>query len=193
MRAMLRTPLTLLCAFLVTLVMVGTSNADSPRPRVLLETSLGDITLELFPDKAPITVNNFLAYVNAGFYDGTIFHRVVHNFMVQGGGFTPDLRQKDTAEPILNESSHRLSNDRWTVAMARTDDPHSATSQFFINVRINPGLNFLRGEFGYTVFGEVIEGQHVVRDISLVPVRAYGEHEHLPVEPVLIERARLLQ
>lgn len=163
------------------------------QPQVLLKTSVGDITLELDPDKAPVTVANFLDYVQQGYYDGTVFHRVIKRFMIQGGGFTPELISKETGEPIVNESGNGLYNERWTIAMARTDDPDSATSQFFINLRMNPTLDAGRGQPGYAVFGRVVEGQHVVRDISLVATGEIDGMEDVPLEPVLIESAEVLQ
>lgn len=138
-------------------------------PHVLLSTSEGDILLELFPDKAPITVENFLAYVDEGHYDGTIFHRVIRNFMIQGGAFDRDMNKKDNRGPIQNEASNGLSNKLGTIAMARTPEPHSASDQFFINAKDNPFLDF-RDEtddgFGYCVFGAVVEGQDVLKKIN---------------------------
>ena len=140
--------------------------------RVLMKTLLGDMTLELDADKAPATVANFVEYAQSGHYDGTIFHRVINNFMVQGGGFDTDMRQKGTNAPIQNEANNGLKNDRGTIAMARTMDPHSATAQFFINVSDNDFLNF-SGEnmqgWGYAVFGRVVEGEDVLDKIRVVP------------------------
>jgi cyclophilin family peptidyl-prolyl cis-trans isomerase len=156
-------------------------------PIVVLETSKGDITIELLPDKAPITVENFLGYVKSGFYNGTIFHRVIRRFAVQGGGFTPDLSEKPNGESIINESkSSGLRNDRWTVAMARTDDPNSARSQFFINMRMNLDLDSRMGRDGYAVFGKVIDGQNVVRDIAISETHSTGGMKDVPVKPILI-------
>lgn len=155
-------------------------------PRVTLHTDKGDIVIELYPDKAPVTVENFLQYARDGFYDGTIFHRVIRRFMIQGGGFTEDLEQKPTRDPIVNESSFDLRNERWTVAMARTSDPDSATSQFFINVGLNLSLDYKPREPGYAVFGKVIEGQNVVRDISNVKTHSVDGMDDVPVEPIHI-------
>lgn len=161
-------------------------------PQVVLDTSAGEIVLELYPDQAPVTVDNFLAYVQQGFYDGTIFHRVIKRFMIQAGGYTADLEYKEGGDPIINESSNGLHNDRWSVAMARTEDPDSASSQFFINLRMNPSLDAGLGKSGYTVFGRVIAGQHVVRDISLVETVSAGGLDDVPLEPVIIHSARVL-
>lgn len=160
---------------------------------VILHTSRGPIHIELFPEKAPLTVANFLQYARSGFYAGTTFHRVIPRFMIQTGGFTADLEQKETGDPVPNESANRLNNDRWTVAMARTDDPDSATSQFFINLRINAELDQRGDKPGYTVFGKVTEGQHVVRDISLVRTASIGGMDDVPVEPVLIESVEIVE
>ncbi len=139
------------------------------------------------PDKAPVTVENFLNYARSGFYDGTIFHRVIQRFAVQGGGFTEDLQEKPNGEPIVNESKDsKLRNERWTVAMARTDDPNSARSQFFINMRMNLELDARMGRDGYAVFGKVVEGQHVVRDIAMSKTHAVGDFDDVPVEPIFI-------
>lgn len=162
--------------------------------QAILHTSRGAIHIDLYEEKAPVTVANFLSYAREGFYDGTIFHRVMPQFMIQGGGFEPSMREKPTRDPIVNESTeNRLNNDRWTVSMARTSDPDSATSQFFINLRMNPELDHRGGNPGYAVFGEVTDGQHVVRDISLVETRTVGGHQHVPVEPVVIERVEIVE
>lgn len=162
-------------------------------PRVALETNQGTIVIELYADKAPKTVENFLDYVEKDFYDGTIFHRVIPEFMIQGGGFTPDLQQKETEAPIRNEANNGLENTRGTVAMARTGNPHSATSQFFVNVVDNDYLNHTeetaRG-WGYTVFGQVVEGMEVVDAISKVRTTRRGPNENLPAEAIVIEEAR---
>lgn len=164
-------------------------------PRVLLHTSMGDITLELFPDKAPETVKNFLDYVREGFYDGTIFHRVIDGFMIQGGGLSTELDPKPTQSPVQNEADNGLLNEAYTVAMARTMDPHSATAQFFINVADNAFLNHreksIQG-WGYCVFGKVVEGQDVVDAIKKVETANRGMHENVPVQPVAIEKAEVL-
>jgi cyclophilin family peptidyl-prolyl cis-trans isomerase len=156
-------------------------------PVVLIKTSKGDIKLELYADKAPITVENFLAYVDSGHYNGTIFHRVIGNFMIQGGGFTPDMSQKDTRGPIKNEAANGLKNDRGSIAMARTSAPDSATSQFFINVVDNNGLNRPSPDgHGYCVFGKVIEGMDVVDAIRSVRTGRRGHHSDVPEEDVEI-------
>lgn len=158
-------------------------------PEVVLKTSRGNITIELYPDKAPVTVKNFLEYVDSGFYDGTIFHRVIPNFMIQGGGFTPALKEKPTHAPIVNESKNWLHNERGTIAMARTSDPDSAGSQFFINLRMNTSLDYMPGHPGYTVFGKVVNGMATVEDIALQPTTQKGQMENVPVKPIIIERA----
>ncbi len=163
--------------------------AQSSPPAVVIETTLGNIVVELTPDRTPLTVENFLRYVDDGFYSGTIFHRVINGFMIQGGGFTPDLQQKPTREPVRNESDKGLSNTRGTIAMARTEDLHSATSQFYINVVDNARLDTYGG--GYTVFGRVVEGMDVVDAIAQVPVRPQApSFTHLPVRDVVIQAVR---
>jgi len=160
--------------------------------RVKLETSMGEITLQLNEDKAPVTVANFLKYVNDGFYNGTIFHRVINGFMIQGGGMDKAMLEKPTREPIKNEADNGLTNDAYTVAMARTMDPHSATSQFFINVADNHKLNFTGKTpqgWGYTVFGKVVQGKEVVDRIKAVPTTDRGLHQNVPQEPVTIIKA----
>lgn len=162
---------------------------------VELTTNFGRIVVQLDAAKAPKTVDNFLEYVRGGHYDGTIFHRVIDGFMVQGGGFTPDMRQKPTRGPIENEADNGLRNDRYTVAMARTSDPHSATAQFFINVADNDFLNFRAKNpngWGYAVFGKVSEGQDVVDSIRQVRTGSAHGHQDVPTEPVVIESARVL-
>ena len=160
-------------------------------PKVDLQIAgYGTITLELDQDKAPKSVENFLNYVRKGHYDGTIFHRVIGNFMVQGGGFQPGMTQKPTDAPIENEASNGLKNNEYTVAMARTNAPHSATAQFFINVKDNAALDYgVRGA-GYAVFGRVVEGMDVVDKIVAVPTTMRGNHQNVPVMPVVIKRAR---
>ena len=156
---------------------------------VLMSTSMGDIKVELYEKEAPETVKNFLAYVNDKFYDGTIFHRVIPGFMIQGGGFTPDMQQKETKPPIKNESSNGLKNDTYTLAMARTSVPDSATSQFFINVKSNDFLNQTGAQdsVGYAVFGKVIEGMDIVQKIEQVQTGHKGMHGDVPVESVIIK------
>jgi peptidyl-prolyl cis-trans isomerase A (cyclophilin A) len=159
-------------------------------PVVVLTTSLGKIKIGLHKDKAPITVDNFIKYVHSGHYDGTIFHRVMPNFMIQGGGLDPDMTERPTRPPIKNEARNGLRNSRGTVAMARVDDPNSATSQFYINVKDNHALDFgIRGA-GYAVFGEVLEGMDVVDKIVSVPTSSKGIHENVPETPVVIKTAR---
>ena len=160
-------------------------------PVVVMETNMGAITVELFRDKAPITVENFLAYVNDGHYTGTVFHRVIQQFMVQGGGMTADLREKPTRNPIKNEATNGISNGRGTLAMARTNVVNSATSQFFINTVNNARTLDNTGtdarSYGYAVFGKVIEGMDVVDKIAAVPTQSQGAHQNVPVDPVVIE------
>ena len=156
---------------------------------VKLETSLGTIELKLDETAAPKTVENFLQYVRDGHYDDTVFHRVIPGFMIQGGGFAAGMKQKPTRTPIDNEANNGLANRRYTVAMARTNDPHSASAQFFINVADNDFLNFRSADvegFGYCVFGKVIEGMDVVRKIELVKTTRKGMHENVPAEPITI-------
>ena len=156
---------------------------------VTFHTNHGDIVIKTFADKAPVTVENFLNYCRAGFYDNTVFHRVINNFMIQGGGFEADMKQKATNAPVKNEADNGLKNDKYTLAMARTSDPHSATAQFFINVADNDFLNF-RGEnvqgWGYCVFAEVVEGMDVVNKIKGVKTGRSGMHQDVPVEDVVI-------
>ena len=153
-------------------------------------TALGTITIALNEEKAPITVKNFLSYVRAGHYDGTVFHRVMANFMIQGGGYTPELEEKPTQTPIRNEARNGLRNSRGAVAMARTNDPNSAASQFFINLKDNHVLDFGISGAGYAVFGQVIEGMEVVDRISTVPLTSRGPHQTVPQVAVVIRKAR---
>ncbi len=165
-------------------------------PQVLFETNLGTFIIELYPDKAPNTVKNFLTYVNDGFYDGTIFHRVIPNFMVQGGGFTADMKKKTTREPIANEADNGLRNTVGTVAMARTSDPHSATAQFFINVSKNSFLDFrekTNRAWGYAVFGRVIKGMKTVNKIRTSPTGKTKGMIDVPRETVTIIKARQIK
>lgn len=177
------------------LILMTSQVAAAESPRVELKTSLGSIVLELYPDKAPKSVANFLQYVNDGFYDGTVVHRVIDGFMIQGGGFTPDFDQKETREPIENEAANGLQNTIGTIAMARTGDPHSATAQFFINVADNDFLNHTAPTpqgWGYAVFGKVVEGMDVVDRIRQVSTEQRGPFEGVPTTPVVIESARAL-
>jgi cyclophilin family peptidyl-prolyl cis-trans isomerase len=164
----------------------ATAETTTPNPVVVIKTSEGSFTLRLFQDKSPLAVDNFLAYVDDGFYNGTIFHRVIPDFMIQGGGMLPDMSEKETRSPIANESKNRLHNTRGTVAMARTNDPDSATSQFFINVRNNLSLDWAPGRDGYTVFGEVIDGMKIVDYIVTAPTGKKGNHQNVPIEPITI-------
>jgi peptidyl-prolyl cis-trans isomerase B (cyclophilin B) len=162
---------------------------------IKLHTNFGVIGLELDAEKAPETVKNFISYVESGHYDNTIFHRVINGFMIQGGGFAPGMEQKDTQAPIKNEADNGLKNDNYTVAMARTNDPHSATAQFFINVKNNDFLNHTSPSpsgWGYCVFGKVVEGTEVVDQIKGVKTGRSGFHQDVPVEDVIIERAEIV-
>ncbi|HEY9279586.1 MAG TPA: peptidylprolyl isomerase [Eoetvoesiella sp.] len=168
----------------------------STTPRVKLQTNHGDIVIELDAEKAPKTVENFLTYVKEGFFDGTVFHRVINNFMVQGGGFEAGMKQKQTHATIENEADNGLKNNRYTLAMARTSDPHSATAQFFINVADNDFLNFTSptpNGWGYAVFGKVAEGTEVVDQIKVVKTGNKGFHQDVPVEDVVIEKATIVE
>lgn len=160
---------------------------EQERTQVLMTTNLGDILIELFDEEAPITVENFLSYVESGFYEGSIFHRVIPDFMIQGGGFGPNLQRLETLPPIQNEADNGLRNDRGTLAMARTNQVNSATSQFFINVANNEFLNHGVRDFGYAVFGQVIEGMDIVDHISRAPTRRSGGHANLPRSHIVIE------
>ena len=166
-----------------------------PAAHVLMTTTVGPMTLELDADNAPKTVENFLSYVAGGFYDGTIFHRVIDNFMIQGGGFTTDMQQKATQAPIENEANNGLKNQRGTIAMARTQDPHSATALFFINVQDNDFLNHT-GEnmqgWGYAVFGKVTDGDDVLDKIRAVQTGSQAGHQDVPVEPIIIESVAII-
>jgi len=182
--------------FLSLTLIVLSSSALAENPIVKLETSEGDITVVLFADKSPKTVENFLAHVDEGFYENTIFHRVIDNFMVQGGGFDVDLKQKKTERKVINESKNRLHNDRGTLAMARTSDPDSAGSQFFINQRNNPRLDWTPFKPGYTVFGEVITGMRIVDFMASTPTgNAVGKTDkgqmplqNVPLDPIVLLR-----
>ena len=175
------------------LIFAGSALSADINPKVVLDTSKGKIVLELYPDNAPETVKNFLSYIDAKYYDGTIFHRVIPNFMIQGGGFTTDMKRKNPQAPIKNEADKGLKNDRGTIAMARTGDPHSATAQFFINTKNNDFLNHkskTQQGWGYTAFGKVIEGMKTVNAISAVKTGTRGGFRDVPAEPVVIKSAR---
>jgi cyclophilin family peptidyl-prolyl cis-trans isomerase len=180
-------------ALLTSLLAVAAPSAGSapakPHPRVTLETSKGKIVIELDPEKAPKTVDNFLLYVRAGHYDGTVFHRVIPGFMIQGGGYDADGQERPTRPPVQNEAANGLTNDRGTIAMARTNDPDSATAQFFINVADNASLNHRGGSAGYAVFGKVVEGMTVADAIVAVPTTRRGGMADVPVEAVVIKKA----
>jgi len=163
---------------------------------VKLHTNKGDITIELDADKAPDTVKNFLEYVNIGFYNGTIFHRVINNFMIQGGGFEPGMKQKPVRAPIKNEAANGLTNDIYTIAMARTNDPQSATAQFFINVKDNGFLNYTAPTpqgYGYCVFGKVVEGKEVVDAIRKVQTGFRNGFQDVPMEDIVITKAEIVK
>ena len=163
---------------------------------VIMRTTFGDIKLELDAERAPKTVENFLMYAREGFFNGTIFHRVIDNFMIKGGGFDTEMQQKSTQEPIENEADNGLKNDTATIAMARTMDPHSATAQFFINVKDNDFLNHsgktMQG-WGYAVFGKVVEGEEVLDKIRAVPTTSRAGHQDVPVDPVIIESVDIVE
>ena len=167
-----------------------------PAAHVTIATTVGQMTLELDADNAPKTVENFLSYASSGFYDGTIFHRVINNFMIQGGGFTTDMEQKPTQAPVDNEANNGLKNERGTIAMARTQDPHSATAQFFINVQDNDFLNHT-GEnmqgWGYTVFGKITQGEDVLDKIRGVQTGSQDGHQDVPTEPIIIESVSITE
>jgi len=184
----------------VGLMSLGAAQAQAPseaEPLVKLETNFGSVTLKLFPEKAPVTVANFLSYVDAGHYDGTVFHRVIPNFMIQGGGFDSDYVEKSTGDPIVNESKNRLHNIRGTIAMARTGEPDSAAAQFFINQRSNLRLDWAPGKPGYTVFGEVVDGMTVVDFIATAETgqalvttsRGQTRFPDVSVDKVILKRA----
>lgn len=165
-------------------------------PRALIHTSMGDIEFELLAEKAPVSVENFIGYAKSGAFDGTIFHRVISHFMIQGGGFTPDMQKKVTRDPIINEANNGLSNVRGTVAMARTNDPHSATAQFFINTQDNFNLNHVSEAnsrtWGYAVFANVIEGMDVVEEIRFVETTTKPPYSDVPVVPVVIQSVEII-
>jgi peptidyl-prolyl cis-trans isomerase B (cyclophilin B) len=182
----------LLCA----VTFFGVNHVAHAETEVKMQTSKGNITLKLYEDKAPATVNNFVTYAQDGFYDGTVFHRVIPGFMIQGGGFTPEMTQKKTRGPIKNEADNGLENEAGTIAMARTPDPNSATAQFFINLGNNEFLNFkdktLQG-WGYTVFGKVTDGMDVVHSIAQVGTGNQGPHQNVPRQPIVIEKVSVAE
>jgi peptidyl-prolyl cis-trans isomerase A (cyclophilin A) len=183
----------MLRTLLAAVLLATASLVHAADPRVELKTSLGVIVLELSAEKAPKTVANFLQYVKDGHYNGTVFHRVIDGFMIQGGGFEPGMKQKATRAPIENEARNGLRNDAGTIAMARTSDPNSATAQFFINVANNDALNHPRPDgHGYAVFGRVVQGMDVVNRIKAVRTGNRGPHQNVPVEDVVIESATVL-
>ncbi len=168
----------------------------STLPRVKLETNHGDIVIELNTEKAPVTAENFLDYVKEGFYDNVIFHRVIKNFMIQGGGMQPGMKEKNTRAPINNEANNGLKNDKYTVAMARTNDPHSASAQFFINSNNNDFLNHTAPTaqgWGYAVFGKVVEGTDIVDQIENVKTGNRGFHQDVPADDVVIQKASIVE
>lgn len=175
------------------LLLSAVAFAATAAPRVEMQTTLGKITLELDAAKAPKSVENFLQYARSGQYDGTIFHRVIDGFMIQGGGFTKEMNEKPTKAPIANEAKNGLKNLRGSIAMARRADPHSATAQFFINHRDNPNLDYPAHDgWGYAVFGKVTEGMDVVDKIAKVKTGNRGMHQNVPVEPIIIESVKVL-
>ncbi len=172
---------------------VAEQKEKTPNPVIKIVTNKGDIQIELDVEKAPISVANFLKYAKSDFYNGTIFHRVIKDFMIQGGGMTPDMREKKTNPPIKNESDNGLRNNRGTIAMARTNNPDSATSQFYINHKDNAFLNGSKTKPGYAVFGKVVKGMEVVDAIAAVSIRQVGGHGNVPVEPVTIKSITVIK
>ena len=181
------------CLFLLAFAFLFSIAAHAANPQLEVKTSQGTLIIELYQDKAPKSVENFLQYAKDGFFNGTVFHRVIPGFMIQGGGFTPDMKQKDTREPIQNEAKNGLKNELGTLAMARTGDPHSASAQFFINLKDNGFLDYPgRDGWGYAVFGKVVQGFDTVQKIATVPTANAGPHQNVPTTPVLIESVKLL-
>ena len=181
---------------LLAVLATGTAQAEGKNPMVLISTSMGDIKVELDEQKAPVTVKNFLGYVNDKFYDGTVFHRVIPNFMIQGGGMDKDMKEKTTKAPIKNEAGNGLKNSVGTIAMARTNVVDSATAQFFINVKDNAFLDHrdeTQAGFGYTVFGKVVDGMDVVHKIENVTTSNKGMHQNVPAEPVIIKSITVIK
>lgn len=183
-----------MAAALTAVLLAAPADGQAAEPTVKLETSMGDIVVQLNSRKAPLSTANFLQYVKSGFYDGTIFHRVIKGFMIQGGGLTQDMKEKSGHAPIKNEASNGLRNQRYTIAMARTSDPDSATSQFFINTVNNRFLDADKAQdgVGYAVFGEVIKDTDVVRKIEAVPTTTHGNYQDVPATPVVIKSATVL-
>lgn len=183
-----------MAAALTAVLLAAPADGQAAEPTVKLETSMGDIVVQLNSRKAPLSTANFLQYVKSGFYDGTIFHRVIKGFMIQGGGLTQDMKEKSGHAPIKNEASNGLRNQRYTIAMARTSDPDSATSQFFINTVNNRFLDADKAQdgVGYAVFGEVIKGTDVVWKIEAVPTTTHGNYQDVPATPVVIKSATVL-
>lgn len=193
---MARTVLCLMLCIIPTILFATETNMSDSQPKVKMTTSLGEITIQLYSDKAPLTVENFLTYVREGFYDGTIFHRVISGFMAQGGGFDTGFKQKQTHAPIKNEADNGLKNERGTLAMARTSDPDSATAQFFINYKDNGFLNYQSptpSGWGYAVFGKVIEGMDVADEMSGVATGSRGGHQDVPKTDIVIEKAEIVE
>ena len=188
--------LVLRIGFVFSLLFTPFMSVHAENPRVLMETSHGAMIIELYPEDAPETVENFLAYVKSGFYEGTVFHRVIRDFMIQGGGFDENMKQKPTLKPIQNEADNGLQNKIGTIAMARTSDPHSATAQFFINVANNSSLDFREKTtraYGYTVFGRVVEGMRTVNEIRNMPTGRKMGHQDVPLQPVVIQKVRQIR
>ena len=179
--------------FLIAFAFLCSIAAHAANPQVEMQTSQGTLIIELYQDKAPKSVENFLQYAKDDFFNGTVFHRVIPDFMIQGGGFTPDMKQKTTRAAIQNEAKNGLKNELGTLAMARTGDPHSATAQFFINLKDNGFLDYPgRDGWGYTVFGKVLQGFDIVQKIGKVPTTNQGPHQNVPATPILIESVKLL-
>tara|TARA_B100001559_G_C16286099_1_gene522949 strand:+ start:60 stop:635 length:576 start_codon:yes stop_codon:yes gene_type:complete len=177
--------------FLITIIFTynGVNAEMTTNTIIIIKTTSGDIKLELFDDKSPKTSENFKQYIKSGFFSNSIFHRVIKDFMIQGGGFTPKMQQKEALSPIKNEANNMISNERGTIAMARTNDPHSASSQFFINLKDNTFLDFKSETtqgWGYCVFGRVIEGLETIDKIALVPTGSYGPYQDVPNDPIII-------
>jgi len=179
-----------LLIILLNLLNIGVNAEMTTNTIISIKTTSGDIKIELFDDKAPKTSQNFKEYIKSGYFNDTIFHRVIKDFMIQGGGFTLDMQQKETLSPIKNEANNMVMNERGTIAMARTNDPHSASAQFFINLKDNNFLNFkdetIQG-WGYCVFGKVLEGMETVDEIAKVKTGSYGPHQDVPNEPIIIK------